>query len=112
LTSASASEGARLLAPDRYAGVLLELDSLKAIGVKAVNVQLAFPVLYRGYYASDAEYQQYIDFYRRLASDVRGRGMKLVGRCGLRRVLPQPDARAIQGRTYCHYRVGAAANSP
>jgi chitodextrinase len=75
--------GDRLLSPDRYAGVMIELDSLKATGVKAVNVQLYFPILYAGYYSSAAEHQKYVDFYKRLAVDVRARGMKFIARCSL-----------------------------
>src|SRR5688572_13778869 len=51
LTSIAPSFGDRLLSPDRYPGVLLELDSLKATGVKAINVPMHFPILYRGYYS-------------------------------------------------------------
>jgi chitodextrinase len=84
LTSASAAAlGERLVIAERYPGVLLELDSLKATGVKAINVQMAFPILYSGYYSSPAEYQKYIDFYQRLATDIRARGMKLIVRCGI-----------------------------
>lgn len=43
LTSASSALGEGLLSADRYAGALLELDSLKANGVKTINIQLAFP---------------------------------------------------------------------
>jgi chitodextrinase len=83
LGSASGVLGKTLLAPDHYSGVLLELDSLKAMGVKAVNVQLAFPVLYPGYYSSPAEHQKYVDFYKRVAADIRTRGLKMIGRFGI-----------------------------
>jgi chitodextrinase len=83
LPSASSSVGDQLLDPDRYGSVMLELDSLQAVGIKAVNVQMYFPILYAGYYSSDAEYQKYIEFYRRLAADIRARGMKLIARCSL-----------------------------
>ena len=43
LTSASSLLGERIVDPEHFDGVLLELDSLKALGVKAVTVQFAFP---------------------------------------------------------------------
>jgi hypothetical protein len=83
LTSASSALGDRLLLPDRYAAVLLEVDKLKATGVKAINVQVAFPILYAGFYSLAAEHQQYVDFYQRLAADIRAQGMKFIARCSL-----------------------------
>lgn len=82
LKSAHSNQGSRLLAPNYYTGVLLELDSLKALGVKAITVAIQFPVLYAGFYQDPAEYQQYVDFYTRLAADVRARNLKLIVKTG------------------------------
>ena len=76
--SASASRGAALLSPDALDSVLLEIDSLKALGAKAVTLQVSFPVLYRPFHGSDAEYQQYLQFYRDVAAAIRARGLSLV----------------------------------
>jgi chitodextrinase len=98
LPSASSSVGSKLLDPDRYSAVLLQLDSLQALGVKAVNVQLYFPVLYRGYYSSEAEYQKYVAFYKRLAADVRSRGLKLIARCSL--LMAQEGFSTVDAHSY------------
>jgi hypothetical protein len=76
--SASSSRASELLAADAVDSVLLEIDSLKALGARAVTLQISFPVLYRPFHASDAEYQQYLAFYTRVADEIRARGLKLV----------------------------------
>src|SRR5205807_1809789 len=55
LQSANSANGAALLTSP-YSTVLMELDSMKALGVKAVNVGIHFPILYSPYYANVADY--------------------------------------------------------
>lgn len=78
LLTAHAGLGAELLTESRRAGVRQELDGLKALGVKAVSLDLSFPVLHPPFHQSPEEYQQYLDFYTQLAEDVRARGLKLI----------------------------------
>ena len=77
LSSANANLGPTLLTRP-FQSVLLELDGLRAMGVRTSLVEAPFPVFYRPYYPSDAEYQQYLNFYVRVANEVRARGMKLI----------------------------------
>jgi len=78
MTSANANSGSGIVGPNHYASVLLEIDALKAMGAKAVMVQIGFPMLYEPFFPSSSDYQLYANFYSQLASDVRARGMKLV----------------------------------
>jgi chitodextrinase len=78
LKSAHSNLGAGLLGSNHYSGVLMEVDSLKALGVKAITVNVNFPVLYSGFYSSQTVYQQYVSFYSKLASDIHARGLKLI----------------------------------
>ena len=98
LTSASSLLGERIVDPEHFDGVLLELDSLKALGVKAVTVQFAFPVLDPAFHGSTAEYQQYLGFYERLASQIRARNLKLIARSGI--VMSQQGFTTVDVRAY------------
>ncbi len=98
LTSASSLLGERIIDPEHLDGVLLELDSLKALGVKAVTVQFAFPVLYPPFHGSTAEYQQYLSFYERLASEIRARNLKLIARSGI--IMSQQGFTTVDVRGY------------
>jgi len=78
LTTADSARGEALLAPTQGDAVRLELDSLKALGVRAVSLNINFPMLYAPFHESQADYQRYLDFYERVARDVRARGLALV----------------------------------
>jgi len=82
LSSASSSVGPTLLNVTTYPFVLMQLDSLKALGVKAVDVAVQFPLLYPPFLNSKAENQAYANFYSQLASDIRARGLKLIVHTG------------------------------
>ena len=75
LRSAASAAGPALLGSQYYTGVLNELQSLQALGVTAVTVHIDFPLLDPAYSTS---YQNYLNFYVRLASDIRARGLKLL----------------------------------
>jgi chitodextrinase len=75
--------GPRLLTEDQRAGIRHELDGLKALGVKAVTMDVSFPMLYRPFHQSEEEYQQYLAFYTGVAQDVRSRGLKLIVATGV-----------------------------
>jgi hypothetical protein len=78
LSSANANAGPGLVDPQHYGVVLQELDAMQALGAKAVTVCVSFPILYQPFFNDPAIYQQYVDFYTKLANDVRARGMKLI----------------------------------
>jgi hypothetical protein len=58
--------------------VQTELNGLQALGVKAIIVEVSFPVLYEPFYSSQSEYQQYVNFYAGVAAAVRAAGLKLI----------------------------------
>jgi chitodextrinase len=70
--------GPELLTEERRVGVRQELDGLRALGVKAVAVDISFPMLYRPFHASEEEQRQYLAFYTWLAGEVRARGLELI----------------------------------
>jgi hypothetical protein len=78
LSSANANTGPSMVQPSHYHGVLMELDGLRAMGVKGVLVEVPFPVLYRPFYENDADYQQYVSFYRKIGEEIRARGLTLI----------------------------------
>ena len=78
LSSANANNGAMLADPQHYPGVLMELDGLQAMGVKAILVNASFPVLYSPFYQTQAQYLQYVNFFAQVAQDVKARGLKLI----------------------------------
>jgi fibronectin type III domain protein len=80
LENASAALYTELLGTNYYTNAVIpELDELEALGAKGVNVHISFPILYQPFYSSNpSQYQQFVDFYQQLATDVHGRGMKLI----------------------------------
>lgn len=78
LLTANSSRGLVLIEPGARDAVAHEIDSLKALGIKAVSLDVSFPVLYAPFHSSPQEYQQFLDFYTGVAADVRARGLKLI----------------------------------
>ncbi len=74
LNTANSNRGEALLVPETWPAVLLTLDRLQEIGVSTVAVSLNFPVLAPAFpRATD-----YLDFYRRVAAEVRARDLRLI----------------------------------
>ena len=92
LKSAHSVYGRLLLDAGHYREVLLEMDSLKALGVNGIIVNILFPTLYAGYYQSQEEYQQYLALYNNLAADIRSRGLELIVNSG---TLSSDEARSF-----------------
>jgi len=78
LTSADGNAGPSLIASGHFSAVQLQLQALQAIGVKAVMVEVGFPMLYEPFFSSQSQYQQYVSFYQQVAAAVRALGMKLI----------------------------------
>ena len=115
LLSANSLLGPALFGPQHYARVLLELDGLKAMGIKAIAVSIDFPILYPAYFTNPADYQKYLGFYTRLAKDIRARGLKLVvesqvllTQTGLGTLNPKPFYESL---TLEQYRKGRMENA-
>lgn len=78
LLAANGHIGPGLIQPGHERGVEASLDAFQALGMSAATFQISFPVLYRPFYKSDEEYAAYLAAYKKFASAVRSRGMKLI----------------------------------
>ena len=78
LLVANSNRGPDLLHEQVMAGVALTLDRLDALGVRSVALSLQYPVLTRGFPRS-ADYRE---FYRRVAAEIRRRGLTIVAEMG------------------------------
>jgi chitodextrinase len=83
LKSAHSNLGPELLVPLHYSATMMELDSLKALGVQAITISVNFPVLDPGFYQDPSNYNSYLNFYTRLASDIRARNLKFIVKTSL-----------------------------
>ncbi|MEM3748024.1 MAG: hypothetical protein QXN67_11310, partial [Thermoproteota archaeon] len=73
LLPANANRGPDLLNPGSIEGVKTYLDRLKELGVQGVTIAISYPLYLQGF----DRYQEYVEFYRQVAEEVRVRGMKL-----------------------------------
>jgi len=73
LLAANGNRGAELLEPGEFAGAIKYLNRLDELGVGGVTVAIGYPL----FTPSFPRYQEYVSFYRRIAGEVRKRGMKL-----------------------------------
>ncbi len=79
LLSAQSDLTTSLLQPNYYQyTVLSELNSLQALGAKAVTFHVNFPAFLPSYYSNASDYQAYASFYTTLMAELRSRGMQVV----------------------------------
>lgn len=78
LTNADANSGPQLVNAGYSIGLQLQLQALKAMGVEAVMVEVGFPMLYRPFFSSQSQYQQFVTFYQQVAASIRALGMKVI----------------------------------
>jgi hypothetical protein len=100
LLSASSENGTNLLIPGYSNGVQTEIQELQALGVKAVTVNINFPALYSPFYTDQTQYQQMLAFYTNLASEIRGRGLKLIIETHM--AAPNPTGGSASQTAYAH----------
>jgi hypothetical protein len=74
LLVANGNRGEDLLQPATLDATRLFLDRFKGLGAKAVTVQIVYPLFDEGFPRHD----EYVEFYRTVAQDVRQRGMLLL----------------------------------
>ncbi|MDR7419382.1 MAG: hypothetical protein QN178_10785 [Armatimonadota bacterium] len=74
LLPANANIGERLLRPEAWQAVTLNLDRFELLGVRAVKVAVKYPVLVPGFPRS----AEYLEFYRRLGQELRRRNIKML----------------------------------
>ena len=85
LLSANGNRGRQLLAAQTLVGVRLELDRLRALGVKAATLDIHFPVLSPAFHVwngQPGEERAFAAFFATVADEVRARGMKVVVESG------------------------------
>jgi uncharacterized protein (TIGR03437 family) len=81
LLYANGNEGLQLLNSGVRTNYLRELDALKSLGLKAVVVNIGFPVLYQPFYESNGDpqdYQSMLGFYQQVIVDVHAAGLKAI----------------------------------
>ena len=78
LLAADSNRGEALLNERGFQEAALTLDRLKTIGVRCVSLSLHYPVLTRNHPRTD----EYRDFYRRVADEIRKRGLQVVVEMG------------------------------
>ena len=78
LATANGNIGENLLRPEVMSLLRLELDALKSMGIKGVVVGIKFPLLEPDFPRSD----EYLQFYRQVAAEVRQRRMKILVEVG------------------------------
>ncbi len=116
LQSASSDQYTDLLASYYYSNsVTPELDEEQALGAKAVTVHICFPILYQPFYtANPSQYQQFVNFYQQLATDIHARGMKMIVENVTMSSFPGNMASSFtsyyESLTWTQYMAGRAAN--
>jgi chitodextrinase len=77
LKAADGNVGPQLL--NSLPAVQLQLNALKAIGVKAIMVEVGFPMLYEPFLTSQGQpYAAFVNYYQTVANCVRQAGLKLI----------------------------------
>ena len=76
LITANPNTGDALLQAQTFDTTVKYLDRLKDLGVKGIGVDINFPLLTPGFHQNDSKYNQYLDFYKRLFSEIKKRGLK------------------------------------
>lgn len=84
LLVANSNRGEALLAPQTMTGVTLTLDRLKDMGFRGISIAVDYPILVPEFPRA----AEYLDFYRRVAQEVRSRGMSL--HIGAQTIFPNP----------------------
>ncbi|HSL21971.1 MAG TPA: hypothetical protein VK886_10580 [Vicinamibacterales bacterium] len=79
LLPANGNRGEALLVEQTFPGTVLYLDRLQKMGLQGVTIQMPYPLLAPGYPRSE----EYWKYYRRVAAEVRRRGLKLLAKSGL-----------------------------
>lgn len=73
LLTANANRGTALLTPQAMQGVIANLNGLQSLGVTGVTVAVSYPLYTPGF----PNYNEYVSFYKAVASEVHSRGLTL-----------------------------------
>jgi len=81
LTAANSNNGPGLLQPSSFTLIQSEIQYLKSIGVKAISVEVSFPMLYQPFFDAIGQpsYQsQFATLYANVASAIRAQGLQVI----------------------------------
>ena len=81
LTDANSNNGPGLLNPASFTLIQNDIAALRAVGVKAVSVEVSFPMLYAPFFNSIGQpgyQQQFVTLYGNVAAAIRAQGMKVI----------------------------------
>src|SRR5579871_1071259 len=79
LKNADSNAGPQLISPGAMPGIQLQLQELKAMGVKAVMVEVGFPMLYEPFLTSQGQsYAAFVTFYQQIAEMIHAAGLKVI----------------------------------
>ena len=78
MSTVTAHRGRELLNASAYWGVTLEMNRLAALGLRALTVDIGFPLFDENFTTNPVEFQGYIDLYKRVVGDIRALGLKVI----------------------------------
>jgi hypothetical protein len=78
LAVADGNTGPGLIGSDYLPGVLTQLQEEKALGVKAIMIEIGFPVMYAPFFGGQANVAPYSSFYTQVAQAVKAAGLQLI----------------------------------
>lgn len=70
--------GPALIRAGHLDAAVVEVERMRSLGMRAITVQVSYPMLYRPFFRSDEEYTAYLNFYRGLAEAIHSRDLKLI----------------------------------
>ena len=83
MLTANSNRGVQLLQPVALWGVRMEMQRLQELNAKAVTLSINFPVLYEPFHQlNGTSHQAFLDFYKHVAEDARGRKLKVIVEMG------------------------------
>lgn len=107
LLAAESNRGEALLREQTLASVKRNLDALVSLGVGAVTLSINYPIL-------DSQFphsSQYLDFYRKVAAEIKSRGLAMIVETTT--IFPNPDFSSLNvnyaGLTLERYKQGKRA---
>ncbi|RJP26120.1 MAG: hypothetical protein C4536_16165 [Actinobacteria bacterium] len=74
LIVANSNRGEALLNPATLYAIEITLDSIQTLGIKAVNISIAYPLLTLSFPRST----EYLDFYTKAVAEIRDRGLVVI----------------------------------
>lgn len=78
LYNANSNRGTAIIDPERYPALLLELDGLKALGVKAISINIDYPIIHPAFDPYGGQSADFLAFYQKVVADIRARGLKVI----------------------------------